>query len=204
MSESPATRPSLLLRLRDPGDGRAWDEFTQIYGPLVRRLARRKGLQEADAADLEQEVFRAVSSAIDRWDPDPARGHFRGWLFRIARNILVDFLSRRRRHPPGTGDTVMKERLEAMPARAEDDSSLVEEEYKRELFRWAAEQIRGEFSEPTWRAFWLTGVEGRGAKEAAETLGMTAGAVYRCKSRVMARLREAVQRVVGEIDRPSG
>jgi RNA polymerase sigma factor (sigma-70 family) len=199
MSETPETRPSLLLRLRDSGDQRAWVEFTEIYGPLVRRLARRKGLQEADVADLEQEVFRAVASAIDRWDPDPARGLFRGWLFRIARNILVDFFSRRRRHPPGTGDTAMNQRLEEMAAPTDEDSSLVDEEYKRELFAWATEQVRGEFSQQTWRAFWLTGVEGREAKQAAETLGMTAGAVYRCKSRVMARLREAVQRVVGEV-----
>jgi RNA polymerase sigma factor (sigma-70 family) len=199
MSESPETRPSLLLRLRDSGDQRAWVEFTQIYGPFVRRLARRKGLQEADAADLEQEVFRAVASAIDRWDPDPARGPFRGWLFRIARNLLIDFLSRRRRHSPGTGETSMKQRLEEIPAPADEDSSLVDEEYKREIFGWAAEQIRGEFSDQTWRAFWLTGVEGMGAREAAKALGMTAGAVYRCKSRVMSRLREAIQRLVGEI-----
>jgi RNA polymerase sigma factor (sigma-70 family) len=199
MSESPETRPSLLLRLRDSGDQRAWVEFTQIYGPLVRRLARRMSLQEADAADLEQEVFRAVASAIDRWDPDPARGPFRGWLFRIARNLLLDFLSRRRRHSPGTGDTAMRHRLEEIPAPSVDDSSLLDEEYKRQLFEWASKEIRGEFSDQTWRAFWLTGVEGMGAREAAEALGMTAGAVYRCKSRVMSRLREAIQRMVGEI-----
>jgi RNA polymerase sigma factor (sigma-70 family) len=199
MSELPETRASLVLRLRDSGDEQAWLEFTQIYGPLVQRLARKKGLQSADAADLEQEVFRVVATAIERWDPDPARGLFRGWLFRIARNILVDFVSRRRRHPPGTGDTAMNQRLEELPAPADDDSSFVEEEYRRQLFRWAAERIRGEFSDQTWRAFWLTGVEGKGAKEAAAALGMTAGAVYRCKSRVMAQLRETVQRLLGEI-----
>src|ERR1700733_7715292 len=162
MSESPETRPSLLLRLRDSGDQRAWVEFTQIYGPLVRRLASRKGLQEADAADLEQEVFRAVASAIDRWDPDPERGLFRGWLFRIARNLLIDFLSRRRKPSPGTGETSMKQRLEEIPAPADEDSSLVDEEYKRQLFGWATEQIRGEFSEQTWQAFWWPGAGGRG------------------------------------------
>ncbi len=189
MDDSPTTRPSLLVRLRDPRDERAWAEFLEIYTPLVHRLARRKGLQDADAADLTQEVFRAVASAIDRWDPDPARGSFRGWLFRIARNLMVNFLIARDRHPRGSGDTDMRRLLESQPAPAGPESALFDEEYRRRVFRWAAEQVRAEFREPTWQAFWLTGVEGRPPKEVAEALGQSVGAVYIAKSRVMARLR---------------
>ncbi len=197
MDESPATRPSLLVRIRDPRDERAWAEFLEIYGPLVHRLARLKGLQDADAADLTQDVFRAVASAIDRWDPDPALGSFRGWLFRISRNLIVNVLIARDRHPRGSGDTDMRVLLESQPAPAGPESALFDEEYRRRVFRWAAEHVRPEFREPTWQAFWRTAVDGRPPKEVAESLGQSVGTVYIARSRVLARLRAAIEDVEG-------
>ena len=193
MDEAPSTHPSLLIRLRDPADERAWSEFTEIYGPLVHRLARQRGLQEADAQDLAQEVFRAVARAIERYDPDPDRGSFRGWLSRIARNLIINLLAARRRQPQGTGDTDVQRLLEDRPEPTEEDSALFEAEYRRRLIAWAAERIRGEFSESAWQAFWQAGVEGRPPKEVAEALGMTLGTVYQYKSRAVVRIRREIE-----------
>src|SRR3954467_4923767 len=98
MASSPQTRPSLLVRIRDAGDRAAWLQFVEIYAPLVYRFARQRGLQDADAADLAQEVLQAVAAAGRRLEYDPARGTFRGWLFTVARNRLHNFLARRRRY----------------------------------------------------------------------------------------------------------
>jgi RNA polymerase sigma-70 factor (ECF subfamily) len=199
LTESPATRPSLLVRLKFPRDEQAWVEFVEIYEPLVRRLARRSGLQGADAEDLTQEVFRAVAGAIDRWDPDPARGSFRAWLSRIARNLIVNLLAARRRRSAGygTGDTDIVAFLEAQPAPEGQDSALFDVEYRRRLFAWAAERIRGGFHEATWQAFWRTGVEGQDVHSVAKALGMSPGAVYVARSRVMARLRREIESFEG-------
>src|SRR5262245_8699026 len=97
MDDAPTTRPSLLLRLRDHQDHQAWEEFVAIYEPLVHRRARRGGLQDADASDLTQEVFRSVAAAIERGGYDPHRGSFRGWLFRIARNLMINNLIAQKR-----------------------------------------------------------------------------------------------------------
>jgi RNA polymerase sigma-70 factor (ECF subfamily) len=198
MSELTTTRPSLLVRLRDPMDERAWSEFVEIYEPLIRRLARQRGLQDADAADLAQEVFRAVAGAIGRYDPNPSRGSFRAWLSTIARNLIVNLLSAQRRQPRGTGDTQFHELLEAQPAPSLEESALYDAEYRRRLIDWAAQQIRDEFTETAWLAFWKTAVEGVSADEAAWALRLSIGSVYQYKSRVVIRLRREIERVTGD------
>jgi RNA polymerase sigma factor (sigma-70 family) len=198
MDDAPATRHTLIAKLRDPSDAVAWREFLALYEPLVYRLARHKGLQDADARDLCQDVFRAVARAIDRWEPDPARGSFRGWLFTIARNLMINFLTRRDRHARGSGDTDMLVMLDAVPADDSHASAVFDAEYRKRLFRWAADQVQDEFAPKTWQAFWRTGVENRPVAEVAADLGMTAGAVYVARSRVLARLRQRIQQLGDE------
>ena len=198
MAEIPGTRASLLVRIRDPHDEQAWGEFVEIYEPVLYRLARRRGFQDADARELTQEVFIAVASAIDRWRVDPARGRFRTWLFRIARNLGINLLASRRRHPLGTGGTDLHALLEQQPGACGEESALFEEEYKRELFGRAASRVRGQFREATWQAFWRTGVDGEEVGEVARSLGISVGAVYVARSRVMARLRREIEQLQGQ------
>lgn len=199
MAAVPHTRPSLLVRLKTPRDERAWAEFVELYEPLIQRLARARGLQGADADDLAQDVFRAVAGAIEHWDPDPARGSFRGWLSRIARNLIVNLLTARRRHPAGigAGGTDMVALLEAQPSADDADSVLFDLEYRRQVFARAARLARPHFQERTWDAFWRTGVIGDDVAAVAADLGLTTGALYVARSRVMARLRAEIDRIQG-------
>jgi RNA polymerase sigma factor (sigma-70 family) len=197
LTGTPGTRPSLLVRLRAPRDERAWVEFLEIYEPLIYRLARKQGLQAADADDLTQEVFRAVAGAIDRWDPDPGRGSFRSWLFRIARNLIVNLLAARSRRTAGygAGGSDLVELLESQPAPSAEDTALFDGEYRRRMFTWAADRVRGHFRETTWQAFWRTGVEGQETAVVARSLGISPGAVHIARSRVMARLRQEIEQI---------
>ncbi len=193
MNESPATRHSLIVKLRDPADSAAWAEFLAIYEPLVYRLGRLKGLQDADARDLCQEVFHAVARAIDRWQP--GRGSFRGWLSRIARNLLINFLTRGQHQSRGSGATSVRDLLEAQPASDASATALFEVEHERRLFQWAAEDIRGEFTPASWQAFWQTALEDRPAGEVAAELGLSVGAVYVARSRVLSRLKRRIKQL---------
>ncbi len=200
MSDAPSTRPSLLVRIRDPRDEAAWEEFVSLYGPLVRTLARRGGLQDADTHDLEQEVYRSVAGAIERYDLDPGRGSFRAWLFRIARNHMLNAFVARKRHPQGSGDTRMGAALESHvdPSPSPDETALFDAAYRKRIFEWAAARVRPHFKETTWAAFWKTAVEGCEVGEVAQELSLSAGAIYVHRNRVMARIREVIREVEGD------
>jgi RNA polymerase sigma factor (sigma-70 family) len=191
--QGPETRKSLVIRLRDSTQNEAWLEFVAIYEPLIHRLARAKGLQHADAQDITQEVFAAVGKAIERFDPDSDRGSFRGWLFRIARNLMINFLNRQK-EPKGTGDTGMLQLLEQQAADDSEAATLFSIEYQREVFRCAAEQTKPQFREDTWRAFWLTGVEGESIEDVAHMLGKSPGSVRIARCRVLAKLKQHAKR----------
>ena len=197
MTGVPETRQSLLLRLHDLRDQRAWEEFVEIYEPLLYRIGRSQGLQHADALDLSQDVFAAVGNAIKRFDPDPEKGSFRGWLNRIARNLAINLLTRRNGFV-GTGQTAVQKLLEQEPEDNDDALSWFELEYRRELFRCAADRVRVEFEAETWRAFWLTSVESEATRDVASLLGKSEGAVRLARCRVLARLKQEIARLQDE------
>jgi len=191
-NEAPLTRASLLIQIRDGSNQAAWQEFVNLYGSVIYGFARKRGLQDADAADLMQDVLRSVSSAIGRLDYDRNQGTFRGWLFTITRNKVFNFLAARRIRPQGSGDTTTNRLLAEEPA-ANDASDSWELAYQRRLASLAMERVKGEFHENTWRAFWLTAVEGIAAAEVAPQVAMSPGAIYVAKSRVLARLKDEVE-----------
>lgn len=192
MPRVPETRASLILRLPSTGDADAWKEFTAMYEPFVYRFALRGGLQDADARELVQDVMLSVARAVGRWKPDHARARFRTWLFRIARNQLLDVLAKHQRQITATGGTGVFDALNQQTAA--DPKHQLQLEHRRALFRWAADRVKRTIKETTWQAFWRTAVEERDADAVAKELNLTTGAVYIARSRVLARMRDEVQK----------
>jgi RNA polymerase sigma factor (sigma-70 family) len=191
MNPTPETRASLLIRVRDPADQAAWHEFVEIYRPVILRLARRKGMQDADAEDVAQQVLVALAKVIEQHEHDPKRAKFRTWLGRVAHNAILDALTRGK-PDRGSGDSALQALLTGHESHTGPDSDLLRLEFRREVFRWAARQVRKEFHQATWNAFWLTAVEGRAVEVVAEELAKSRGAIYNARSRVMQRIQEKV------------
>jgi RNA polymerase sigma-70 factor, ECF subfamily len=193
MPEFPETSHSLIARIKDLADAAAWNEFLGIYQPVVMRLAQRRGLQDADAQDVMQQVFVSISKSIEGWIPGDSQPPFRAWLTTIARNAITKALTRRPRDA-ASGASSMLELLDAQPNPQATTAEILSEA-RKELVRWATEQIRCEFSEATWKVFWQTAIEGVPIAEVAQSTRRSAGAVYVARFRVIARLKEKISEV---------
>lgn len=193
MTEFPETNTSLIARVKDLGDGASWAEFLGIYQPVVFRMARRRRLQDADAQDVMQQVFLSIARSIESWEPGKEKPPFRAWLTTIARNAITKALARQPRDR-GTGATSMADLMENLPA-AEATASEIFTEARKEIIRWASEQIRSEFSAETWQLFQQTAIDCLPIADVAKLSGRSCGSIYVARFRVIARLKEKIQEV---------
>ena len=192
MTEFPETRDSLLVQVRSPGNREAWDQFVQIYRPVIYRLARSRGLQDADAQDLAQQVLISVASAIGTWEKSDEQVRFRHWLRRVARNAIVNALSRKP-YDRAVGGSSAQSFLEDQHGDSSQSDADIELEYRRELYLRAARQVRVDVEPETWRAFELPVIQEMNMDEAALTLNKSIGAIYVARCRIMQRLREIIR-----------
>lgn len=194
MKEIPETRESLLLQIQSPENRSAWEEFVEIYRPVVYGIAVSRGLQHADALDLVQTVFVSVANSIDRWVKQDEKTRFRNWLLRIAKNATINALTRRPIDQAVGGKGVPQALIEQATSDAPSEIEL-DLEYKRQLYLRAADKVRAKVSESNWMAFELTAVEGVSIEEVAQDLGKSVGAIYAARSRIMKQLADIVSQL---------
>lgn len=192
MTPTPTTRSSLLFRLRDSEDHEAWVEFVEIYEPVIYRQLRKCGLQDADARELMQEFFVTVSRRIEHWDLAKERGSFRGWLRRVTRNLVINWMKHGQRRMIAFGGQDAQSLLTDIAAEDCPESIAFDNEIRRSIFQRASDWVRQEQSPRTWQAFWSTAIAGKAPRIVAQELGMSVGAVRVAKCRVLARLKEVV------------
>ncbi len=185
--EPGTTSLSLLDRIRT-NDPAGWVRVTRLYGPLVYRWCRRQRLQEQDAADISQEVFRTVAARIRDFRRERAGDSFRGWLWTITRNKIGDQIRRQERQPRAAGGSDAHQHMLALPDSLPDDAETASESCS--LVHRALQLLRPEFEERTWTAFWRVTIDNHETKDVAADLGVTPDAVRMAKSRVLRRLRE--------------
>lgn len=172
-------------------DALAWRRLMDLFGPTVYSWCRRAGLKAEDAADVGQEVFQAVATHIADFRRTSPGDTFRGWLWTITHNKIRDFWRRRQGHAEGAGGSAAQWALGQIPQQDSGSFSAMDlPDTRSSLLRRALELIQKEFTEQTWQAFCRVTVEEQAPADVAAALGMSVGAVYIAKSRVVHRLRE--------------
>jgi RNA polymerase sigma-70 factor (ECF subfamily) len=195
MTEFPQTRSSLIAQVQSPEDREAWDQFVLIYRPVIYRLARRRGMQDADAQDLSQDVLIRISKSIKGWVPQEGV-RFRHWLRKVANNAIVTALTKSK--PLGIVNGSAAEQILAETPEASAVTSELQDECFREQYLRAAAIVKVDVSPATWAAFEQTVIQGQSCEEAAESLGKSLGTIYAARSRILKRLQFEVQRLEGD------
>lgn len=185
------TSTNLLTRLRSAPEPDAWNRFADLYTPLLYYWARRLGLAEADAADLVQDVFVKLVQKLPDFRYEPSQS-FRSWL----RTVLVNQWRTNHRRPvpvpSGGGDRT----LEEVPA-PDDVEAFGEAEYQHYVAQRALRLMQAQFQPTTWKACWMQVVDGRSAADVAAELGISEGAAWVAKCRVLRRLRQELAGLAG-------
>ncbi len=199
------TSVTLLLRLRDLSDKQAWEDFVERYVPKIYGWCRRNRLQEADAADVTQEVLGKLVSAMRKFDYNPDRGSFRGWLKTVTNNAVRDFASSYKKHGRGSGDSQVNAALASIadPGALAELADEIEAEAEREILREAESRVKVRVKQQTWEAYELTAVQNVAAPDVAAKLDMPIGQVYVAKSRIIRLLRQEVRKLEGAQDNRS-
>lgn len=188
----PSTQITLLHRLKANTNGADWDQFVEVYGPLLYRFCRRRTLQDADAHDVVQNVLMAVRKGIVRFEYDPERGLFRSWLGTITNREIARYRREQQRAVQGGGET---------PASADtiDNDAAWIVEFNGHVYQAALERIRPTCEPETWRAFTEVWINDRPAAEVATRLDRTLAWVYRAKYRVLQKLKSELSFLTADI-----
>lgn len=181
------TRASLLIRIKDRRDARAWGEFDAIYRPMLYRFATMRGLGHAEAEDVVQHCMIAVQEHIARFDYDPRKGRFKGWLRTMVNNRVRNLLRDRHEQSAESQDFKRDQQREDAPDEVFDKLWL--EEHLKHCLRL----VREEVEEATFKAFQLYVIEERPVEEVCKEMNMTQNQLYKIKWRLTQKLGERMK-----------
>ena len=150
-ADSLPTLQSLPSRLRDWGDQAGWHTFFDSYWRLIYHVARKSGLNDAEAQDVVQNTFVYLSRRMPGFHYDPTRGSFKSWLRVVTRSRISEFLRREKGSPqaqrqeprPGMGDP----ELDELPDPASDClDEIWQREWEENLVNTALRRVRAKVS----------------------------------------------------------
>ena len=189
------THASLFSRLRrtpkDEEEQREfewnWREFTEKYGPMIYQWCRPRGLREAEANDVTQDVLVRFIWALPGFKYDPSK-RFRGWLQTVTEHVLDDLFKKRKSVVASQNDGILR-KLEGLEAR-EDLQSRLAEQYDLELLEVAKRRVQGQVEPLTWNMYVRTAEGDELPAEVAAALGVPIANVYKAESNVRKRIKE--------------
>lgn len=207
IEDSLQTRASLLGRLRDLDDADSWSEFYHTYERVVRGLARKRGLSEAEAEEVAQEVFKRIAETIHNFEPGDRVGSFRRWLYQLARWRSDDKIRERGRldvEPITDSSSSQTSNPTHRIPDSEDADHLAEAEARHQLLRAALDRIQSRVSSRDLQIFQMFVLDEAPASKVAEFFGISTNSVYVVRHRVGLQLRAEIDNINKRLSQDAG
>jgi RNA polymerase sigma-70 factor, ECF subfamily len=189
------TRQSLLIRAQT-GEANAWTDLTDLYRPLILGWLSRQGVPAADLEDLSQEVLLNVVEQLPAFEHSGRLGAFRSWLRTIACRRTTDYWRAVVASTPASGGSGATAALQEIAAPDSDLNRQWDVEHDRYVLGRLLDLVGEEFQPATLKAFRRLALDGARGEEVAAELGMSVGAVYVAKSRVLQRIRREAEGLI--------
>ena len=180
------TRKSIFVRMNDTRQRElAWEEFYNLYAPMIAGFARRLGGRANEVTDVVQDVITGFYEVSPRFQYDPEKGKFRGFLKTCTFGALRKHIRKAKVAGRSPGDIA--------DADVEIDH-VWDDVWEKELLKKAYERVGQRYKDnATFQAFKKVVLEGEPVKKVAADLGISEESVYKAKQRIAVAVGEELE-----------
>ena len=193
-----STRSSVLRAVADTENEAVWNRFFDLYAGFVYSVARSRGLNDADADDVVQNVFADLARNLPTFRYDRAKGRFRSYLAGLVNWRVVDKMKSAKREADLKAS--YKEEVESA---VKGDAAFEEREWQAAAMEEALRRMKPDVRPEHYAAFVASAVEGQDTEAVMKLYGLSRDNLYQIRTRLMEKLRETVAVVLAEMDSPT-
>lgn len=184
-----STKSSVLAGVSGGRDEAAWTRFFDTYAGFVFGIARRRGLAEADADEIVQQVMGELVNGTGLGTYDRSKGGFRPWLARRVTWRVDNY----RRDDEARFAAEAKFAEATAEATAAELETAFEEEWRSAVLGEALRRLQAESNETHFAVFYASVVENLDSETVRRMHGVSADNLYQIRRRLGARMRSLLE-----------
>ncbi|MBI1842486.1 MAG: sigma-70 family RNA polymerase sigma factor [Verrucomicrobia bacterium] len=193
------TRRSLLSKLKSWENQESWREFFNTYWKLIFDVAKKAGLDDAEAQEAVQETVISVAKEMKEFQYDPAKGGFKRWLLTIARRRILDQMRKRYRNRSANAlnpdDTSVDAEIAKVSEETVAPDALWDAEWKTHLLAASMARVRGQVKAEHFQIFEQTTVHGWSIADTAKAFNVSRINVHVIRHRIGGLVKKELKRL---------
>ncbi len=194
MSEQWQTRITLLQKLQQNQDEKAWEEFVIYYSSFIKMVLIRLGVKDPDLDDILQNILLSAWQYLSTYCYLEGQVKFRTWLSKIIKNKAISFFRKQATH-----NRRLAEAKEQVSAKMPEIEKIAEMEWKRYISQLAWQNIQSKFTTEVLEVF-ESAMRGKSNQQIANEKSMKENSVAVYKKRFRQALHHEILRLDHELN----